>query len=143
MDLKRVPINRDTVRTVTDVLQQFQILLDEELILEKNAEYGDSWQAEGPFVAAGRMKDKLVRVETLIDEAKRTRISQTTSEGGFVNILEMMAYGRMLMLYWVYNDLGIKGDESDTVDAVYEEIRKRLGRLTKDADATGSRVDGD
>lgn len=129
-DLVRVPITGATVAMLSSILSVHTHRLDEELILEKNAVYGDSWQAEGPFLAAGRMKDKITRVETIIDGLHPDRLygaSLETTPEGFQDILEMMAYGKLLMLYWIRNDFGLAGSESEHIQQFYRELKDSLG----------------
>lgn len=128
--LNRVPINIQTVSAFRASYNKRAIALDEELILEKNREYGDSWQAEGPFVAAGRLKDKIIRVETIIEESNaERRVAQTTYEGGFENILEAIAYCKLLALYWVWNDLGVDDNAPQAVVDFYEGLSRLLDSL--------------
>ena len=105
-ELRRVLINRDTITVATDALEWSDTKLDQELILDKNAQYGDSWQAEGPFLAASRMKDKITRVSNLIEGQEISGAALVTADEGFHDILEMMAYEKLLMLYWFHEDCG-------------------------------------
>ncbi len=145
MKLRPVPLTPGTVGLVSGELAFFGQALDLALILMKNEQYGDSWQAEGPFVAAGRMKDKIVRVETLIvraqDAERVTRVVQTTEAEGFQDILEIVQYAKMLMLYWVYNGLGITGDEPKCVRDLYRSIGGELMNMQlHEPDASRERV---
>ena len=136
MELKRVPLNPQTVRLVSGEFAFYGDELDINLILKKNEAYGDSWQAEGPFVAAGRMKDKIVRVETLLDQHDNLLVSQHTIAEGFQDILEMMQYGKMLMLYWAFNNLGIPSDAPHPVRELYRSLVDELEDVDA-PDATG------
>lgn len=139
-ELRRVPINEKTVSITSYALGTSRTSLDQELILDKNKQYGDSWQAEGPFLAASRMKDKITRVEALIrlDTEGAVGAALETTDEGFQDILEMMAYGKLLMLYWVYNGFGLGGSTLSSVNEVYEFIERELKSLDSHVpDATG------
>ncbi len=154
-ELRRIPINEETVSIASFALWFNEVQLDKELILNKNEQYGDSWQAEGPFLAASRMKDKITRVSTItaqimravskeenasglvLEEKSLGAVSETMGEG-FQDILEMMAYGKLLMLYWVYNGFGLGGSTLASVNEVYEFIERELKSLDDHVpDATG------
>lgn len=123
-NLKLVPINEEIITESRWILEEWGELLDSELILKKNAEYGNNWQAEGPFLAASRIKDKIVRVNTLIElGGGNKKVIQETAAEGFQNILECMAYCRLLMLYWAYNDLGAN-TTIDSVENFYNDLVK-------------------
>lgn len=143
-ELKRVPLTEDTLRAVRFALQDATNGrdFDESLILAKNRQYGDSWQAEGPFVASGRMKDKIVRVAQAIAlYQSNLAITQVTTAEGFQDILEMIAYGHMLMLYWIHNDLGLAGTEEEVTKRIYNYIKDELSTVGGPfADATGDSV---
>lgn len=142
-DPQRVPINATTLRLFRDALDENIVNLGEDLILEKNREYGDSWQSEGPFVAAGRLKDKIIRVESILDDAGKRGILQTTYEGGFENILETMAYATLLALYWVHNDLGVSKNAPESVQDFYSDLKEYLVELqgeSGDGDGSGEAV---
>lgn len=138
-ELRRIPINHDNITLATDALEWFDSRLDKELILDKNEQYGDSWQAEGPFLAASRMKDKITRVSNLIEGHEISGAALVTADEGFQDILEMMAYGKLLMLYWVHNRFGLGGTTLQSVREVYEFIERELVELVDDnvPDATG------
>ncbi len=118
VDLRKVAINSSSIDAISDAIERFVVDLDSELILDKNKAYGNAWQAEGPFLASSRMKDKITRVETTIKEARKSA-SLVTAEEGFQDILEMISYGKLLMLYWVWNELGLSGSEVDPVTDLY------------------------
>lgn len=129
MELKRVPLNSGTLELITQELEFWGETLDHELVIIKGEAYGDSWQAEGPFVASGRMKDKISRVETFLTSHGLKAVRQTTTIEGFQDILEMMAYGKMLMLYWAFNDLGIQANAPEPVRELYRSLREGLEEL--------------
>ena len=131
-ELRRVPINAKTMKLVSNVLTMWSSAFDKHLTLAKNAEYGDAWQAEGPFLAASRMKDKIARVETVMEthsKGIRNVAALTTNAEGFQDILEMMQYGKMLMLYWVHNHMGLAGTEAPGVNNAYDNLEIQLERL--------------
>ena len=138
-ELRRIPINRDNIAVATDALEWFDVRLDQELILDKNKQYGDSWQAEGPFLAASRMKDKITRVSNLIEGHEISGAALVTADEGFQDVLEMMAYGKLLMLYWVYNRFGLGGTTLASVRGVYEFMERELVEAVDShvPDATG------
>lgn len=147
-ELRHVPINKETVSIASFALWFREELLDKELILDKNEQYGDSWQAEGPFLAASRMKDKITRVEALIQISVGSDhfnhhvvgASLETRPEGFQDILEMIAYGKMLMLYWVHNGFALETN-LESVREVYHSLEKELRKLDVEdnnvPDATG------
>lgn len=135
-ELRRVPINAETMKLVSDMLTTWSSVLDKYLTLEKNAEYGDAWQAEGPFLAASRMKDKIARVEMVMETHSkeiRNAVALTTNAEGFQDILEMMQYGKMLMLYWVHNHMGLAGTEAPGVNNVHDNLERQLEGLLVNA----------
>lgn len=147
-DLQRVPITPQTMTLVTEALARFGPQLDYDLTTVKNREYGDAWQAEGPFLAASRMKDKITRVETVIGKMwpedgsvprKQRFVQATTVAEGFQDILEMMQYGKMLMLYWIHNGLGLAGTEEEGVRDMYNELLIELKMMTEQMSADATR----
>ena len=65
-----------------------------DFVIKKNTDYGDSWQSYGIFIPAIRMKDKLVRVETLIDGRQALVADETFGD----TIKDIVAYGWLAML---------------------------------------------
>lgn len=122
--LSKVPVNHDTIQILREVMERYSDVLDDHLILDKNRQYGDSWQAEGPFLAASRMKDKIARVTKAIDS-----VEQTTTAEAFQDTLEMIAYGKLLMLYWAWNDLDVSGTEVEPVKHFYRDLAGELGTM--------------
>lgn len=121
--LKRVPINPNIIRVVNELLYIHWPNFTNQLILDKNAQYGDSWQAEGPFVAAGRMKDKMIRVETLASQSGDYRqVSQTTTPEIVQDVIEMMMYAQMLLMYLAYNEIGLFGTEPLAIKQFYYDL---------------------
>ena len=127
-ELKSVPVNEDILDHINNGLRIFEDELNNVLIILKNRDYGDSWQAEGPFLAASRMKDKITRVSNLI---YTPGVKQETNAEGFQDILEMMAYGKLLLAYWVWNDFGLPQDSPGCVHDLYSELAARFGEYTK------------
>ena len=119
-ELQKIPVEHDLLRLVSWAFEDLSVDLDNCLVLDKNSDYGDAWQAEGPFLAASRMKDKITRVTNIIDG----RVSAETKAEGFQDIIEMMQYGKMLLAYWVWNDLGLSGSEVKPVKELYDRLGK-------------------
>lgn len=67
-----------------------------ELVLDKNEDYGDSWQASGILGVLCRISDKLMRVETISDG----RQALVANEGIGNTLLDTIGYS-MLALLWL------------------------------------------
>lgn len=65
-----------------------------DIVIKKNADYGDSWQSYSIFIPAIRMKDKLVRCETLADGRQALVIDETFED----TVRDIVAYGWLSML---------------------------------------------
>ena len=63
-------------------------------VIKKNHDYGNSWQSYGIFIPAIRMKDKLVRCETLADGRKAMVIDESFED----TVRDIVAYGWLSML---------------------------------------------
>ena len=107
-------------------LTVFTDALNQQLILEKNEQYGDAWQAEGPFLAASRMKDKIVRVATGLDSRGNTTIAASTTPEAVQDVLEMMAYGKLLLMYLIWNDVGYTPTTVGSVRSFYDNLAQAM-----------------
>lgn len=66
-----------------------------EHIIKKNYDYGDAWQENGPFTPLMRIKEKLIRVETLSDGRQALVLDEKVED----NIAEVFDYA-LLWLLW-------------------------------------------
>jgi hypothetical protein len=66
-----------------------------EHILKKNHDYGDAWQENGPFTPLMRIKEKLIRVETLSNGKQALVLDEKVED----NIGEVFDYA-LLWLLW-------------------------------------------
>jgi hypothetical protein len=72
-----------------------------EHIMKKNHDYGDAWQTNGPFTPLMRMKEKLIRVETLSDG----RLALVTDEKVETNVAEVLDYSALWLLWKEQQDV--------------------------------------
>lgn len=71
------------------------------LVMGKNADYGDAWQALGEVGAAARFVDKLFRIEHL----SNGREALVIDEGLFDTLRDMVGYGLLILLYNQYKEV--------------------------------------
>ena len=84
--------------TVVRVTKEALMMIVEERIdhiLKANHDYGDAWQTNGSFTPLMRMKEKLIRVETLSD-GRQALIENEKVE---TNVAEVFDYS-LLWLLW-------------------------------------------
>lgn len=139
----KFPINDNTISDIRDIWGDFQEELDIDLILEKNKEYGDAWQTDGPFLAISRIRDKLARIESMYSSEIQEHVTaMRVGEGILQNLLEINAYSIMLMGLMISNGDNMSGPH-DVAAVVH--FTERLGELRGVwfADAAGDSVGGD
>lgn len=136
-------INSETITDIRETWDDFQAVLDQELILDKNREYGDAWQTDGPFLAISRIRDKLARVEAMYSSELNEHVTaMRVGEGILQNLLEINAYTVMLLGYMISNGDNMNGPH-DAPSVV--QLSERLSELRGVwfADAAGDSVGGD
>lgn len=74
------------------LMDKFEAIAD--LIIKKNADYGDAWQRYGVFTPLIRINDKLLRIRTLADGRK----AMVADEGMKDTITDIVAYGILCLL---------------------------------------------
>lgn len=82
-----VKVSRERLRIeATDVIN---------LVLAKNADYGDAWQALGTVGAAARFVDKLFRIERLVNGREALVMDEKLTD----TVADMVGYGLLILLY--------------------------------------------
>lgn len=126
-DRVKFSINDETIADIRDLWSDFQGELDTELILDKNKEYGDAWQTDGPFLAISRIRDKLARVESMYSSELDEHVTaMRVGEGILQNLLEINAYSVMLLGYIISNEDNMNGPHDATSVQLFSE---RLSEL--------------
>lgn len=69
-------------------------------IIRKNADYGNSWQSYGDISALTRVKDKLVRLETLSDGRRALVVDESVEN----TVTDIAGYCLLLMLWYRHNE---------------------------------------
>lgn len=85
--------NRNVQVTEEKLNQQAQKVIAE--VLKKNADYGNSWQDLDIFTPLIRMREKLVRVETLMDGRKALVVVE---EDVMRTLLDLAGYSLLGMI---------------------------------------------
>ena len=142
-DRVKFPITENTIMSIRETWGLFQDILDKELILDKNLEYGDAWQTDGPFLAISRIRDKLARVESMYSrEIDEHVVAMRVGEGVLQNLLEINAYTVMLIGLMVSNEDNMSGPhDAPSVIGFAQGLRDIRGEWF--ADAAGDSVGGD
>lgn len=68
-------------------------------IMKKNHDYGDAWQENGPFTPLMRIREKLIRVETLSDGRQALVLDEDVD----TNVAEVLDYAALWLLWRKYN----------------------------------------
>lgn len=69
------------------------------LLLAKNADYGDAWQALGAVGAGARFVDKVFRIERLANGQEALVVDEKLAD----TVKDMVGYGLLILLYDRYN----------------------------------------
>lgn len=96
-----------------------------DLVLRKNADYKDAWQSQGMFTSLIRLKDKLIRVETLQDG----RQALVQDEDIEQTLIDIVGYGLLgiLRYRWEKAFKSIGGtNSSEVTEAVVKKVITRL-----------------
>lgn len=87
---KPVTVKRDRLEMVAGAVIS--------LVLRKNADYGDAWQALGQAGAAARFVDKLFRIERLASGQEALIVDEKLTD----SVMDMVGYGLLILLYNAY-----------------------------------------
>lgn len=87
---KPVTVKRDRLEMVAGAVIS--------LMLRKNADYGDAWQALGQAGAAARFVDKLFRIERLANGQEALVVNEKLTD----SVMDMVGYGLLILLYDAY-----------------------------------------
>lgn len=66
-----------------------------EMVLAKNADYGDAWQTLGSVGATARFVDKMFRIEHLANGAEALVVDEKLGD----TVADLVGYGLLIMLY--------------------------------------------
>jgi hypothetical protein len=117
--MNRVEVTEEALNRVAKQainLGRLDELVDEiiDLLLGKNKEYKDAWQDFGLFTPLIRIREKLIRLETLIDG----RPTLVCDENVMAELVDVIGYGLLAML-WIEG----QGDEI-TFQQMIEQLRQ-------------------
>jgi len=114
VDVTEEALNRIAKQAIN--LGRLDELVDEiiDLLLDKNKEYKDAWQDFGLFTPLIRIREKLIRLETLIDG----RPTLVCDENVMAELMDVIGYGLLAML-WIEG----QGDEI-TFQQMIEQLRQ-------------------
>lgn len=66
------------------------------VVLDKNADYGDAWQHNAPVGVLVRLSDKLCRLETLADGRNALVQNETIVD----TLMDVVGYGLLALLWY-------------------------------------------
>jgi hypothetical protein len=113
-----VIVRRDSLERIAKKsvnLARLDELVDEliDLLLDKNQKYKDAWQDFGMFTPLIRIREKLIRVETLIDG----RPVLIQDEDVIAELMDVMGYCLLAMLW-------MDGQEGETFQNIIDRLRE-------------------
>jgi len=73
-----------------------------DLVLKKNADYGDAWQRQGLAGALVRLTDKFFRLETLADGREALVVNEAIED----TLMDVVGYGLLGLLYVRQKEVG-------------------------------------
>lgn len=116
--MSNVVVRRDTLERVAKKavnLARLDELVDEliDLLLDKNQKYRDAWQDFGMFTPLMRIREKLIRVETLIDG----RPVLVQDENVIAELMDIMGYCLLAMLW-------MEGQDGETFQNIIDRLRE-------------------
>lgn len=116
--MSNVIVRRDTLERVAKKavnLARLDELVDEliDLLLDKNQKYRDAWQDFGMFTPLMRIREKLIRVETLIDG----RPVLVQDENVVAELMDVMGYCLLAMLW-------MDGQDGETFQNIIDRLRE-------------------
>jgi hypothetical protein len=84
-----------------------------DLLVDKNAKYKDAWQDFGMFTPLMRIREKLIRVESLTDG----RPVLVQDENVMAELMDIIGYGLLAMLW-------MEGQDGETFQQIINQLRQ-------------------
>jgi hypothetical protein len=98
-----------------------------EIVIKKNADYGDAWQRFGPFTPLIRLNDKLLRVETLSSGQRAMVVDEDLTQ----TIVDIIGYSFLLLGYFRVNG---KLPENEVQPTLFPEDKLEMLKEIVDLD---------
>lgn len=116
--MNKVIVRRGTLERVAKKavnLARLDGMVDEliDLLVDKNMQYKDAWQDFGIFTPLMRIREKLIRVESLIDG----RSVLVHDENVMAELMDIIGYGLLAMLW-------IEGQDGETFQQIINQLRQ-------------------